>query len=64
MNRALEGERRMLYKNGIELMYFMRGGLSRSEMLDLTPFEREVFSEFLNARLEIELAKKHSQPVY
>ena len=45
-------------------MWFMRGAIDRNTMLDLTPFEREIFSEFLNERLEIELNKKHTQPVY
>jgi hypothetical protein len=49
---------------GVELMYFMRGALTREDMLDLTPFEREVFSEFITKRLEFEASKKHANMVY
>jgi len=45
-------------------MYFMRGGLTKEEMLDLTPYEREIISEFIKERLDIELSKKHTQPIY
>jgi hypothetical protein len=51
-----------MYKNGIELMYFMRGALSKEEMMDLVPFEKEIISEFINERLEIEAKKRH--PIY
>lgn len=36
----------------------MRGALSRSDMLDLTPFEREVISKYIHERLTSEFNKK------
>jgi len=42
----------------------MRGALSRESMLDLTAWEKEIFSEFLNERLEIEMNKKNTPPIY
>lgn len=57
MNDTFESEVRGLYKNGIELMYYMRGALSKDEMLTLTAFEREMFAEFLKDRLKEEKEK-------
>jgi hypothetical protein len=40
----------------------MRGALSREDMLDMVPFEREIIMEFINERLEVE--GKRTNPVY
>lgn len=45
-------------------MYFMRGALSRADMLDLTPWEREVIGRYINDRLEAEFKKKGANLVY
>jgi hypothetical protein len=45
-------------------MYFMRGALSRESMLDLTSWEKDILSEFLNERIEIEMQKKNTPPIY
>lgn len=46
----------------VELVYFMRGGVTYEEMLRRTPGERQIISEFINRRLESE--KKSPHPVY
>lgn len=45
-------------------MYFMRGAISRAEMMDLTPFERHLFQEYINERLAAEFNKKSGYYVY
>lgn len=62
MTSAFESEVRNLYKNGIELMYYMRGALSREDMMNLTAFERDLFLEFLKERLEEEKKKAKYAP--
>lgn len=60
----LEGQVKNLYKSGIEMMYFMRGALSKDEMMQLTPQEKEIISEFIKERIEVELKKKNTPPIY
>lgn len=64
MNMNLEGQVKNLYKSGIEMMYFMRGALSKDEMMQLTPQEKEIISEFIKERIEVELKKKNTPPIY
>jgi hypothetical protein len=64
LNSNLEGQVKGIYKSGIEMMYFMRGALSKDEMLSLTPLEKEIISEFIKERIETELSKKHTPPIY
>jgi hypothetical protein len=53
-----------MYKNGVQLIYFMRGAITLEEMLNLTAFEREVITEFVEERIAEELKKKHTPPIY
>lgn len=56
-----EGSRAMI-KGVIQLVYFMRGAISYTEMMGLTHGEREMISEFLKQRLEIESDRVN--PIY
>lgn len=51
-----------IVKHIIELVYFMRGGVTYEEMMNRTPGERHLIEEFINKRLEIE--KKNPNPTY
>jgi hypothetical protein len=51
-----------IVKHIIELVYFMRGSISYTEMMNSTPGERHLIEEFLNKRLEAE--KKNPHPTY
>jgi hypothetical protein len=62
MNSSFESEVRGLYKNGIEIMYYMRGALSKEEMISLTAWERDMFVEFLRDRLDEEKKKAKYGP--
>lgn len=55
-------ERKRLISSVIHLVYFMRGSVQYKDMMNLTLFEREAMSEFIDKRIEIE--SKHSHPVY
>lgn len=57
MTKSFESEVRGLYKSGIEMMYYMRGALTKDEMLTLTAFERDIIVEFLKERLDDEKKK-------
>lgn len=45
-------------------MYFMRGAVDKFDMLDLTPFERQMFQEYINERLTSEFKKTSGYYVY
>jgi hypothetical protein len=53
-----EGSRAMI-KGVVQLVYFMRGAITYTEMMGLTHGEREMISEFLKQRLELESDKMH-----
>lgn len=55
-------EIRSLLKDIVSLVYFMRGAIQYSDMLQLTPGERGIIRDFLAERLEDEREKQH--PVY
>jgi hypothetical protein len=50
---------RALIKGVIQLVYFMRGAISYTEMMSLTHGEREMITEFLKQRLDIESDRMH-----
>jgi hypothetical protein len=62
MNQAFASEVRNLYRSGVEIMYYMRGALSKQEMIELTAWERDIFIEFLKERLEEEKKKAKYAP--
>jgi hypothetical protein len=62
MNTSFASEVRGLYRSGVEIMYYMRGALSKAEMVDLTAWERDIFVEFLKERLEEEKKKAKWAP--
>jgi hypothetical protein len=51
-----------IIKHTVELVYFMRGAISYTEMKMMTPGEREVVADFIKERLEVE--SKRMNPVY
>ncbi len=51
-----------LISNVIQLVYFMRGSIQYSEMMNMSHAERQIVSEFISERLEQE-SKRHT-PVY
>lgn len=53
-------DNQLLKKQLLDIQYYMRGSLSRDDVWQLTPLEREEHVEFLNARFEQagELIKK------
>lgn len=55
-------ESESLIKGLIELVYFMRGSIQYTEMLNRTPGERALMKEFVSTRLEVEQKKMY--PVY
>lgn len=55
-------ESRGIIKDIISLVYFMRGSIQYEDMLLRTPIERELISEFISERIEIE--STHPHPVY
>lgn len=57
----MTGERTRIISSIIQLVYFMRGSVQYRDMLDLTFFERNSISEFIESRLEIELKKMYPQ---
>jgi hypothetical protein len=62
MNTAFASEVRNLYRSGIEIIYYMRGALSKTEMIELTAWERDIITEFLKERLEEEKKKAKWAP--
>jgi hypothetical protein len=50
---------RALIQGVIQLVYFMRGSISYDEMMQLSHGEREMISEFLKKRLEVEAERLH-----
>lgn len=53
----LEGQKKNLIKDTVELTYFMRGALQYEDALELTTLEREIHTTFLNKHLEKEVKK-------
>ena len=53
-------DNKLLKKQLLDILYYMRGALTRDDMWQLTPLEREEYVEFLNDRFEQagELMKK------
>ena len=51
-----------LIRSVIELVYFMRGSVQYDDMMWRTPFERDMFAEFIKDRMEKEAKKDF--PVY
>jgi hypothetical protein len=55
-------ERKRLVKSVIQLVYFMRGSVQYDHMMNMSLIEREMISEFIENRLEVEGKKMY--PVY
>jgi len=62
MFTTMTNSSRALIKSVIELVYFMRGSIQYDDMMWRTPFERDMFAEFIRGRLERE--SKKDFPVY
>jgi len=58
----LRKEVRGIIRNNVELVYFMRGAISYTEMKMMTPGEKEIIADFIKDRLEGE--SKKMNPVY
>lgn len=55
-------ERRRLLEDVIQLVYFMRGAIQYTNMLDMTYVERQAVGDFISKRLEEEAKKMY--PTY
>lgn len=53
----LEGQKKTLIKDTVELTYFMRGAIQYNDALELTAMEREIHTTFLNKHLDKEVKK-------
>jgi hypothetical protein len=62
MFHRMRDETRGLLKEVVSLVYFMRGSIQYTDMMLMTPAERELISEFIKERLDQERDKMH--PVY
>lgn len=62
MYRRFQREQQDLIDMAISLAWHMRGSLQYHDAFDLTPYERDRISEFINHRLEKEFKKQY--PVY
>lgn len=62
MFHNLQITRSNIIDNIISLVYFMRGSITYTEMLNLSYYERQAISLFLEKRLEQEDKKLH--PIY
>lgn len=60
--KSFEGQVNELYESVIDLIYYMRGAVSKEEVLEMTPWERTKFGEYIRERLEVELKK--ANPIY
>jgi hypothetical protein len=56
----MEGERKQLIENIIRLTYFMRGAIQYSDMMKMTPIEREMVQLFIEERLQTESKKMYA----
>lgn len=59
----LKGQAGKLIENAYELVYFMRGAVSYSEILEMTPGERSIMSDFISKRIKTEI-KNNPHPNY
>jgi len=62
MFTKLSKEARSLIEEVVQLCYFMRGSISYNDFMYMSPVEREIVSDFLEKRLDIE--SKKSNPIY
>jgi hypothetical protein len=60
--RRLQREAQDIVKSVISLVYFMRGAISYTEMMQMSVPERHLISEFLDERFEVESKSPH--PIY
>lgn len=51
----LEGQIKKIYTDSIELVYYMRGSISLSEVLEMVSIEKNITIEWLNKHLEREM---------
>lgn len=54
MIRELQNHAERLIDSVIELVYYMKGGLTYSEAMELTPVERQRMGSFLERRFKSE----------
>ena len=59
---TLQGDAQALVDSVISLCYFMRGGATYSEMMNMSPGQRDRIRRFVDQRLEEESKSMH--PVY
>jgi hypothetical protein len=58
----LEGQIEKIYMDAIELVYYMRGSIGLSEVLEMVTIEKNLTIKWLNKHLEREMNKPH--PIY
>lgn len=62
MFNRMNSERQRIIKSIIQLVYFMRGSIQYSHMLNMSLIEREEVSSFIEKRLKDESEKMY--PIY
>ena len=62
MFNSMEIESKGLIKGSLEIVYFMRGGCSYTEVMHMSPGERQIATEFINERLKEQL--KMPNPIF
>lgn len=62
MFSRLQREAREIIKSCIRIAYFMRGAVQYDSLMEKTFVERQMMSEFIEERLEIEVKNPH--PIY
>lgn len=55
----LKDTQRGLLEGIVSLAYFMRGSVQYKDLLDMSPLERDIVTEFIKDRLEAESKKMH-----
>jgi len=60
--KSLNNEVEAIMESVLSLIYFMRGAVSYTEMMNMSYAERQMISEFLDKRFKVE--SKNPHPVY
>jgi hypothetical protein len=59
MFRRMGLERKRIIKSIVQLVYFMRGSIQYSALMNMSLIEREIVNEFIESRLETESKKMY-----
>lgn len=62
MFARLQREMREIIRSCVQIAYFMRGAVQYDSLMEKSHIERQIMSDFITERLEIEVKSPH--PVY